>query len=200
MWNVTQPNFIGDLDLPSAFEITEFSQGALKSFGKYLQNLYVKEVPYAVLNINSFGGDCAVMQGMLSLMESYRKKGIKFCGVVSGFAFSAGAVIFLFCDNGFRFMGNNATLMIHDSQSGHPQDRVSSMKKYADFIHAQDELLNEKLSLHLKKPKKWLTNELSKRNLDDWYITASEVKELKLAEIGLPEFNVVVTTEFEITY
>lgn len=200
MWTIEQPSFIGDITLPSAFEVVEFTASALKAFGKYLHSIYQSSFPYAILNISSDGGDVGVMCGFLSLMESYRKKGVVFVGVVKGYAFSAGCAVFLFCDNGFRFMGPAAHIMFHNSQGSHHYTRLSSMKKYSEFYVKYDDQINEKLSLHLKKGKTWLSNQLKKESHDDWMITAEQANELGLCNIGLPDFNLKLSAEFSIVY
>ena len=199
MWQITKPAF-AEITTPNPFQIVDFSPAALKAFEKYLAELYENEIPYAVLNFSSYGGDVGCMAGFMSLMDSFRKKGVVFCGYVSGYAMSAAAVIFLYCDNNFRFMGRFASLMIHNTLCGHSHDRVSAMKKYADFYNKNDELVNECISLHIKKPKNWLAKQLQARSNDDWVLTAAEAKELNLCEIGTPIFNLEVKSEFQVTF
>ncbi len=199
MWSITKPNFVNELDLPKPFNVGEFSPAAVNSFSRYLENVYNSEVPIASLRITSDGGDVGSMNGFFSLMEEFRNRGIKFAGFVPAYALSAGAAVFLFCDSDYRWMGPSATLMIHNSQIAFPGDRISSVKNFSDFVHSQDEIMNQKLSLHLKKRKDWLDKELKKRHDNDWHITAQEAQTLGFAKIGFPEFNVRISAEFSVT-
>ena len=198
MYNIESPSFIEGINLPPPFELTEFSAGALRAFQKYLFCIHDIGAPFACVNINSYGGDTGVMSGFISLMESYRDKGIKFIGVVTGFALSAGASVFLFCDQ--RYIGVNGILMIHDSQISVGDTRVAGVKNFADFVTIQDKSANEQISLHLKKRKGWLSAELDKHKGSDWFLNATQAKDLGLAEIGIPNFNVRISAQFEITY
>lgn len=200
MWNVEQPGFIGKVDLPSAFELVDFTPAALKAFSKYVHEVYSHDVPYVVINISSFGGSVGCMSGFMSIIETYRKKGLVFVGSVTGYAMSAGAVIFLFCNEGFRFMGPSARLMFHNTYSGHDYDRISAIKSYADFEHKQDEEINQKLSLHLKKGKNWLRAQMKKQTNNDWHLTAKESEDLGLCKVGIPTFELRIGAEFQIKY
>lgn len=197
MWSVNSPPFASELQLPSAFELTDFTPGMVKSFAKYLHKLEYMNVPICAIQINSYGGDACCLSAVMSLMSEYRKKGIKFCGVVPGFAFSAGALVFLFCDEGFKFMGDSASLMLHQVQLSHGSDRLSSIKSYADSTHGFQKETFEKISRHLKKKKDWMTKELVKKG-EDWYISAKEAQEMGLSQVGLPTFNLTLRAEFSV--
>lgn len=197
MWNPETPPFVR-VDLPNAFEITEFSPHMVKSFSNYLSKLYANSVPICVLNINSCGGDADCLYSCISLMAEYRKRGLEFCGVVPGFAYSAGAIMFLFCNEGRRFMGETATTMLHQLQMGSGHDRLSSHRVNVETAQIQQNALFETISKHLKKKKDWLTNQLKSKNHEDWYLSAKDAAALGLAEIGLPTFNMRVQCQFSV--
>lgn len=199
MWNFEAPNFLGEPDLPNAFEVTNFNAATVKSFSNYLSRLQSQGIPIAVINVNSYGGDAGYLAAMLSLMDGYRARGMCFCGVVSGVAYSAGALIFLFCDNGRRYAGSLANLMLHQLQLSGPDERLSSAKNNTDASKAQQDALFQKISKHLKKKPDWLSKELARRGNEDWYFSAQEAAEIGLAEVGLPQFNVRVAAEFSIS-
>lgn len=140
--------------------------------------------PILNLYIESNGGDVNVLNGFLSMMDFGRKHGLKFAGFVSGCAASAGAMVFLYCDQ--RFMGASANLMTHNIQlsiEGKHPDLYSEIK----FVEAMEISIFEKLSKWLKKHKGWLKKQLQNRQNSDWNINAEEALSLQIiSQIGEP--------------
>lgn len=200
MWNTSFAPFVSKLDLPSPFKLVDFTPQALDAFQKHVHGCYSNGVPFVVINITSFGGDSGCMCGFFGVIDNYRKKGLKFCGVVTGYAMSAGAAVFLYCDSGYRFMSSSAHLLFHNSQGGHDWDRMSAIQNYTEFHTKRDIEINEKLSKHLKRPKNWLCKQMKSIQGNDWYLTSSQAEELKLCTIGMPNLNLTLRAEFSITF
>ena len=197
MWNVNQSPQVRDVAMPVFFTVSDFSEGSLQSFAKALHKAHDASQPLVPLFIQSDGGRADILFGMMSLMESYRKKGMQFAGVVSGTAASAGCCLFLFCD--FRYMGEFSSLMFHSSQV-FLNNNLPVVMSMIDFIKTEDERMNEVLETHLKKKKGWFKAQMKKNGVDDWLISARSAHSMGLAtSISIPEFNLTIRSEFSIS-
>lgn len=199
MWNISQPNFVNKIDLPSPFELVDFTPVALKAFHKYLFNCHSLGLPFATVIITSFGGEIGCLDGFISLIEHYKEQGLKLCTIVTGYAMSAGAFVFLMGADSYRFMGKTATLMLHNYQIG-ATDRLSAVKGYADFCEKMNVRLNELVSKNLKKNKNWLSKIMANNKEDDLFLSAQEAEAMGLCKIGIPNLNLDVFSTFSITY
>jgi len=197
MWNINQSPQVRDVATPVSFNLTEFSERALQAFSKVLHKAHDSAQPLLPIFIQSDGGSAAILNGFMSLMDSYRKKGMAFAGVVSGTAASAGCCVFMYCD--FRYMGEFSSCLYHSVQLG-MESNLQEARQIIEWHGRENDRLNETLSKHLKKPKDWLKKQLKNNLLDDWYFTAQEAHELGIAtHIGTPEFNLTIRSEFSIS-
>ena len=197
MWNINQSPQVRDVAMPGFFTLSEFSERALQSFSKALHRAADQNQPLFPIFIQSDGGSAAILNGFMSLMDSYRKKGMMFAGVVSGTAASAGACIWMYCD--YRYMGEFASALFHSVQLGFEGNLQESLQ-VVDWHRKENDRLNEVLSKHMKKPKDWLKKQLKNNLLDDWYFTAKEAFDLGICtQIGTPEFNLTIRSEFSIS-
>lgn len=197
MWNINQSPQVRDVAIPCSFNLIDFSERTLQAFSKTLHKAHEASQPLLPIFIQSDGGRADILFGMMSLMESYRKKGMKFAATVSGTASSAGCCLFLFSD--FRYMGEFSSLLFHSSQVSF-ENNLPAVMSMIEFIKSEDERMNEVLEKHLKKKKGWFKSQMRKNGVDDWLISARVAHELGLAtSISIPEFNLTIRSEFSIS-
>ena len=198
MWNMNICPQVRDINKPGSFTLTDFTERSLQSFTKAVHAAYDLGQPLFPIYIQSDGGYAAILYGFMSVMESYREKGMKFAGIVAGTASSAGCVIFLYSD--FRYMGKFSSLLQHSIQLSGVEGALPTIEDQLSWYRKENDNINEVISRHLKKPKDWLKNQLKKQNSDDWLISAEDALKLGMAtEIRLPSFNLSVSAEFSIT-
>lgn len=201
-WTYDIPAYVNNLNTPKSFFLTEFSHSVVKAFNSKVHEALELGQDLFPIQIESPGGDAAPLHSFLSIMTSARRRGMKFATITTGESASAGAFVFCFGDEGFRFVGEYARLMIHGLQiSGSVDGRVSEHNKlFIEILREEQELL-QVISEHLKgkRNKDFLRKELHKRKDIDWFLTAKEAIDLGIANhVGIPVFSLKLTPTISI--
>lgn len=197
-WIFNGPGIVKGYHEPKSFFIEKFESHIIRSFSNRVTEAIELQQQILPIYIESPGGDMYVLNGILSVMDSARKKGLKFATITSGQAMSAGAFVFCYGDEDLRFMGQEAILMLHGLSAGF-EGRVTEMKGQSDIYEKYQYSTFEKISKHLKKKSDWLKKEMDKRKDKDWYLTSQEAKAINLANhIDIPTFTVNVEASVHI--
>lgn len=201
-WTIEAPSCVEKISYPNSFYLTEFSTFAIKSLQIKINEAIDNSQGVFPIHIESFGGDISALKAILSILSAAKRKGIKIATITAGHACSAGAFVFCFGDDNFRFMGDHAQLMIHGIQvHGQLEGRASEQNQFFNELIKDEQELLQIISSHLKgaRNKDWLKKELHKRKDIDWYISAKEALDLGLCNhIGLPTFSLKLTTEISV--
>jgi ATP-dependent protease ClpP protease subunit len=144
--------------------------------------------------IDSYGGYVDSLVGMLDYFQSFRDNGVEIITIACGKAMSCGAMLFAMGDK--RWVGKRSRVMFHRIYGGvygNPDD----IKVDAEESERLERTLFEEISKNIGRPKGWLFDQLKKRNFSDWYLSAEELLETKVASnIGIPTFTFKIDTEF----
>lgn len=194
-WNVNTNNFITSVSQPKSFFVEEFDSKALRAFSSSVSDAISMGQQILPIYIESDGGDSFILNGMLSIMDSARGKGLKFATIVAGKAFSAGAFLFAYGDSKYRFVGNSGTLMFHGAQMSNFSGKFEEMKSVVRAIDKMETPFFAKISKHLGKRHDWLEKKLvSLNHNNDWFLGANEALAEGIANhIHLPVFSVDFT-------
>lgn len=147
--------------------------------------------------IDSFGGDCYSLFGMI---DAIRNCSLKVATIIESKVMSAGVFLFSCGTEGYRYIGSNATLMIHTiSLADH--GKIDEIKASAE----EGERINQKLFKMMAKncghkKEDYFLNILKQRNMADWYLDANDAVKHKLANrIHIPtmKVNVDLTHNFK---
>lgn len=201
-WSLELPNFVQGIIHPKSFYLTEFSSGSVRALSTRISEAIDLGQGIFPIFIESMGGDMSSLKAMMSILASAKRKGLKISTITSGEAASAGAFIFCLGDDGLRFMGDHAHIMIHGIQvSSVPDGRASEQKELFNEIMKEEQELLQVVSSNLKGPrnKDWLKKELHKRKDIDWFLNAKEALDIGIAHyIGLPTFSLKLTSEISV--
>ena len=202
-WSLDLPSFVQGVIQPKSFFLTEFDPGVVRALTIRLNEAVNLGQEIFPIFIESGGGDVSSLHAILSTIISAKNKGIKISTVTAGEASSAAAFIFCLGDEGLRFMGEHARIMIHGYQASSISDaRVSEHKElFSEILKEEQETLRF-ISSHLKgnRQKDWLRKELDKRKDTDWFINAQEALELGITNhIGLPTFCLKLIPEISVS-
>lgn len=202
-WVLDFPGFIQTIVQPKSFFLTDFSPQVVRSLNCRINEAIDLGQAIFPIHIESLGGDIASLKAVLSILSSARKKGLKIATVTAGEAASAGAFVFCFGDEGLRFMGEHAHIMIHGIQvSSIPDGRASEQRELFNELMKEEQELLQVISSHLKgaRNKDWLKKELHKRKDIDWYVNSLDALSLGLtSHVGLPTFSLKLTPEISVT-
>lgn len=98
-------------DVPSIVYVNKFDEEAAKGFVVAMRDAEQKHQPVVPIIIDSYGGQ---VYSLLSMVDVVKRCSKPVATIILGKAMSCGAVLFTMGSDGMRFMGSNATLMIHD--------------------------------------------------------------------------------------
>lgn len=140
--------------------------------------------------IDTFGGDCYAMFGMA---DAIRACSIPVATIVEGKAMSAGALLFSCGADGHRYIGRNATVMIHEAANmiwGKNTDLQADAKE----TERLNTLLLSTISLNIAKDAGFIAAQIHERNHADWYLTPEDCVAIGLANrIGIPAIQVDIS-------
>jgi ATP-dependent Clp protease, protease subunit len=140
--------------------------------------------------IDSYGGDVTALFSMIDAIEACP---LPIATIIEGKAMSAGAVLFSFGKEGHRYMGKNATLMLHEVSFGHKGklEEIKSRTKHTDMINKK---IFKMVAENCGQSKGHFLTEMEKRKNADWYLSADECKEHNLCNhIGIPTMETKIT-------
>lgn len=182
-------------DVPEIVVVNKFNEEAVEkfrtSFGKALQS----RQPVIPIVIDSFGGTVYSLLAMADMIKASHKP---IATIVEGKAMSCGAILFSMGREGMRFVGPNATVLIHDVSSW-AHGKVEEIKADA----AESDRLNQKiytmLANNCAKPDSYFLDIVHSKGHADWYLTPEECREHNLANhIRIPSLKVQVEVKMDL--
>ena len=180
---------------PHAVEIFgEISDSKLRKFRDQLRKAFIvfQEIP---ILINSEGGDCYALLGMIDAIRSEKlihpKK--KVITMVLGKAFSAAAA--LFCCGDERYISPHGTIMIHNVQVYGCGGSVKSIACEAhEASRLDDTMVNLIKSTSTQKDGRWLEELIHKKG-GDAYLDA-----IQAVQYGIATDIATVSWDINVTY
>ncbi len=142
------------------------------------------------------GGCLYALMGMIDAMDACR---IKLATVVESKAMSAGSVLISCGDPNHRYMGPNATIMIH-SASGGSHGTVEEVENDTRELKRLYDMALERMAKNCKKKKDFFINQIKEKG-PEWYIGPKEAKQIGLiTHVGIPllETNITVTHKLKL--
>jgi ATP-dependent Clp endopeptidase proteolytic subunit ClpP len=176
-------DFAGDVDESSAKNFIDSLKAAENAALACGQEI----IP---ITINSFGG-CAY--SMLGMVDAIKSCSVKVATIVESKAMSAGALLFSCGAEGHRYIGPNATIMIHTVASaarGKVEEIKASTEQSEHLARAYFRIMAENCDQHTE----YFQEIVQKEHINaDWYLTPDEAKKHNLANVvGIPTLKVDV--------
>lgn len=180
---------------PVVIRVNKFDEDHAAKFCAALSQAQNTGQPIIPVVIDSYGGQ---VYSLIAMIDAIKSSNIPVATIVEGKAMSCGAILMSFGTPGYRFIGPNATVMIHEVANG-TGGKIEEIK--ADVAEA--ERLNkwafEQLDRNCGKTPGYFQNLVHEKNHADWYMGADEVISHGLAEHKrLPAFHVTVAVNFEL--
>jgi len=146
--------------------------------------------------IDSYGGEVYSLMACIDAINSIDPS-LKVATIVEGKAMSCGAALFTCGHEGYRFVGPNATVMIHEvsSVAFGKNEEIKASAKEADRLN--DKIL-EIMAANCGHTKEYFGKEITSRRHADWFLDANECVKHNVANvIGTPKFNISVNMNVE---
>jgi len=198
LWKTTVDNNIKDVDLrqpPVVIRVNKFNEAAAKEFAQKMGQAHNTGQKVIPVIIDSYGGE---VYSLMSMIASIKNSELPVATIVEGKAMSCGVILFSCGTKGYRYITEDATLMVHDVSSG-SWGKNSEIQASAKETERLNEKIYEILADNSKKTKKWFNKKLNKKGRADWFIEADEAIDLGLADkIGMPKLQIKVSLDIDI--
>jgi ATP-dependent protease ClpP protease subunit len=193
--HIRQKDLENNITLPVIVKVIgEFNEESAKSLYADCDRALTTGQKILPIFIDSYGGYVDSLFGMLDYFQSFRDSGVEIITIACGKVMSCGAMLFAMGDK--RFVGKRSRIMFHRVSAGsfgNPDD----MKTDAKESERLEKFIFEEISKNIGRPKGWLFDQLKRNNFSDWYLTADEALESKVAtKIGIPQFTFGIETRF----
>jgi ATP-dependent protease ClpP protease subunit len=193
--HIRQKDLENNITLPVIVKVIgEFNEDSAKSLYADCDRALTTGQKILPIFIDSYGGYVDSLFGMLDYFQSFRDSGVEIITIACGKVMSCGAMLFAMGDK--RFVGKRSRIMFHRVSAGsfgNPDD----MKTDAKESERLEKFIFEEISKNIGRPKGWLFDQLKRNNFSDWYLTADEALEAKVAtKIGIPQFTFGIETRF----
>lgn len=185
------------LSMPKIIRVGDFDEQAVMMFSHLLSEAHRTGQPVIPIIIDSNGGDVYALWSMVDILD---RATLPIATIIEGKAMSCGAALFTCGTQGLRFIGPNATMMIHDVASG-----VDGKTEDIKVIAHESERLNKKLYSFMEKRinvrRGTLWRRVHDRGRSDWYLTPQEAVKLNIANhIKIPAFRTSVSVAMTLEY
>lgn len=174
---------------PKIVRITDFDDESLSKFEDDFNEAQQTEQPVIPVVIDSFGGSVYSLLGCIATIETAT---VPVATIVTSKAMSAGAMLFCFGSEGYRYMHPEATLMIHDMAWG-TCGKVEDMKVDTNHVDEMNNRMYKRVSRQLGHEPGFLSRLVQAHNHVDWFLTAKEARKYNIANhLRVPEFVVEI--------
>jgi ATP-dependent Clp protease protease subunit len=185
------------LMLPRVLRVRSFNEEACKAFAKEMSLAHQTGQNIIPVVIDSYGG---TVYSLLSMIDTIEAAKLPVATIAEGKAMSCGAVLLTCGTPGYRYIGPNATLMIHDVTGGSSRTKSEELKMSAREIGRLNKKLWRILEKNTGKEKGALWNMSQDRARTDWYILPKQAVSHGFADyVGVPTFETTVSVKTTLT-
>jgi len=183
------------IDKPIVIYVHRIKEDIVASFHKSISEAHTTGQPVIPIVIDSFGGCAYALQSLISGIKNSK---LPVATIVEGKAMSSGAILFSCGTPGYRYMGPESTLMIHDvsstanGKSGEVEADAMETKRINETIHKM-------MARSCGQPEGYFLDMIHERGHSDLYLTAKECLAHRITDhIHIPTLrtSVQVTHEF----
>lgn len=174
------------IETPKFVRVNKFDELAAHKFAEDVNRCVSSEQPVVPIIIDSYGGQ---VYSLLAMVDVIKSCPVPVATIVEGKAMSCGAVLFSCGSEGYRFMGQNSTLMVHDVSSG-SFGKVEEIKSDARETERLNDKIYKMMAVNVGKPENYFLDLVHERGHSDWYLTPEDAKSHNLTNhIRIPSFT-----------
>ena len=182
------------IDGPMYVYVNRFNEEAAKAFASSMLEIEQRNQPVVPIIIDSYGGEVYSLLSMVDVIKGCKKP---VATIVLGKAMSCGAILFTMGNEGLRFVGPNATLMIHDVSSS-SFGKVEEVKSDSGEVERLNQHVYKMMARNCGKHENYFLDIVHEKGHADWYITPDEALKHNLASaIRIPEFNTKISVDIK---
>jgi ATP-dependent Clp protease protease subunit len=161
------------VNTPKVVLVNKFNEEAAKKFREQIEEAVNTGQSTIPVVIDSYGGEVYSLLSMIDTINSI-PSGVQVATVITGKAMSCGAVLFTFGAEGHRYMGPNATLMIHDVSS-FAHGKVEEIKADAKESERLNDLIYSMMARNCgHADQKYFWKIVHDKGRSDWFLDVKE--------------------------
>jgi len=191
-------------EVPDGFEpiilrVNHFNPHTAKKFAEGVSRARENKQPFLPIVIDSYGGEVYALMSMIDTLDMCT---MPIVTVVQGKAMSCGAVLFTFGSKGMRFIGPNATLMLHDvAITGYKDEKTHEATATAQEIDRINKILWQRMEKNIGKPKNFLWKKAHENGRADLYIDADTAGQWGIAsKKGIPRWDIQISMNHHLLF
>ena len=196
-WTSSVSPLIKEIELrksPVIIRVNKFDEDAAKKFSDEIalaHNTGQKIIPVV---IDSYGGQ---VYSLMSMISAIKNSEIPVATIVEGKAMSCGAILFSFGEQGYRFMDENATVMIHDVSSM-DMGKVEELKAGAKEADRLNTIVYKMMAQNCGKADDYFMKIVDKKKHADWFLDSKEAKKHGMANhIRVPKLKIEISVDID---
>lgn len=192
IWKSDVSKLIREVELrkpPVIITVNEFDEAAANKFIVDMSLAQNSGQPVIPVVIDSYGGQ---VYSLMRMVNAIKTSDIPVATIVEGKAMSCGVLLFSQGTPGYRYVSENATLMIHDVSSG-SWGKNAEIQASADETKRLNEIVYEMLGEATGKGSHWFHKKINKKGRADWFVNPQQSLEMGLADhIGTPRLEIEI--------
>ena len=197
LWKRTLDRNIKSVELrssPVIIRVNKFDEKSAKEFAEDIAKAHNTGQSIIPVIIDSYGGQ---VYSLMSMVASIKNSELPVATIVEGKAMSCGVVLFSCGTEGYRYITEDATLMIHDVSSM-AWGKNSEIQASAEEVKRLNDKIYGILSTNSNKSEKWFNKQLNDKGRADWFIESTEAIDLGLADkVGMPKLEINVKLDIK---
>lgn len=180
---------------PVIIRVNKFDEKSAKEFADKMASAHNTGQSVIPVIIDSYGGQ---VYSLMSMIASIKNSELPVATIVEGKAMSCGVILFSCGTEGYRYITEDATLMIHDVSSA-SWGKNSEIQASAEEVKRLNEKIYKILSANSNKSEKWFNKQLNEKGRADWFIESKEAIDLGLADkVGMPKLEINIKLDIKL--
>lgn len=180
---------------PVIVRVNKFDEESAEKFSIDMRVARNSGQPVIPVVIDSYGGE---VYSLLSMISEIKNTDTPVATIVESKAMSCGAVLFTFGTQGYRFMAEDATVMIHDVSSG-GRGKVEEVKASAAESERLDQKIYRMMSQNCGKKDDYFKKIVHKKGHADWFLDSDECRKHNVCNhVRIPTLRVAIEMKVEL--
>ncbi len=180
---------------PVIIRVNKFDEKSAQEFASKIAQAHNTGQSVIPVIIDSYGGQ---VYSLMSMISSINNSELPIATIVEGKAMSCGVILFSCGTEGYRYITEDATLMIHDVSSV-AWGKNSEIQASAEEVKRLNSKIYKILSKNSNKSEKWFNKQLNEKGRADWFIESKEAIDLGLADkVGMPKLEINIKLDINL--
>lgn len=186
------------IDSPRVIRVNNFDDDSVKAFSTSMAIARNTGQPIIPVVIDSYGGE---VYSLFAMIDIIKMADVPVATIIQGKAMSCGAVLFTCGTEGYRFMGPNSTLMIHDVSSESSWDKVEEYKVNAKEMDRINKRVYNIMDRNCGHKPGYTWDLVQERVRTDWYLNPKQAVQHNYANhVSIPRLTTRVKVEVEFKF